>query len=273
MTPSSTGAGFFDQSAADIVGQVDREIAKGLRSSAFNAREKLALACRILAEEGHARTLAGQITVRAGQATSFWTTPFGIGFAETNVSHLLCTDAEMRTVEGEGMANPAVRFHLWVYRARPDINCIVHTHPRYSAALSMVGRPLGVAHMDATMFHNDCAWLERWPGVPLANEEGRLISEALGTKRTILLAHHGLLTTGKTLEEALYLAVLFEQAAQLQVLAESIGTIRAVAPDLAQEAHDFLLKDSVVNATFEYWARQIARKYPETLRPSQQSTG
>ena len=58
---------------------------------------------------------------------------------------------------------------------------------------------------------------------------------------------------------------LSEQAAQLQLLAQSIGAIRTLAPELAREAHDFLLKDGVVNATFAYWARQIVRKYPETL--------
>jgi L-fuculose-phosphate aldolase len=265
MSSSPTGTGFFDQGAAEIVGRIDQEVAKELRASAFTAQEKLALACRILADEGHARTLAGQITVRGEQPGAFWTTPFGIGFGEANVGHVLCMDGEMRTVEGEGMANPAVRFHLWVYHTRPEINCIVHTHPPYSSALSMVGQPLAVAHMDATVFHDDCAWLEDWPGVPLANEEGRLISAALGTKRAILLAHHGLLTTGGTLEQAVYRAVLLEQAAQVQLLAQSIGAIRTLAPELAREAHDFLLKDSVVNATFAYWARQIVRKHPETL--------
>ena len=92
-----------------------------------------------------------------------------------------------------------------------------------------------------------------------------MISEALGQKRCVLLAHHGLLTTGKTLEEAVYLAVLFEQAAQLQVLARVVGEIRAVPGHLAQEAHDFLLKKSIVNGTFDYWARRVARKYPEAL--------
>jgi hypothetical protein len=66
--------------------------------------------------------------------------------------------------------------------------------------------------MDTTVFHEDCAWLSDWPGVPLANEEGRLISEALGSKRAILLAHDGLLTTGRTLEEAVYGTRRFIQA-------------------------------------------------------------
>jgi L-fuculose-phosphate aldolase len=258
-------ANFFEQKADGIVDAIDREMSRALGVSKLSSQEKLALGCRILADEGHARTLAGQITVRAESAGAFWTTKLGCGFGETTVNELLLVDQEMKTVQGEGMANPAVRFHLWVYRARPEINCIVHTHPLYSAALSMVGQPLVVAHMDTTMFHEDCAWLENWPGVPLANEEGQLISESLGAKRSILLAHHGLLTTGKTLEQAIYLAVLLEQSAHLQVLAQSIGTIRPVLPALAREAHDFLSKDSVINATFECWARAAARKYPEAL--------
>ena len=55
--------------------------------------------------------------------------------------------------------------------------------------------------------------------VPLADEEGKIIAEALGEKRSILLANHGLLTTGVSLEEAVYLAIQFERAAKLQVLA------------------------------------------------------
>ncbi len=256
---------FFTQSAGEIAQHLDRDMSRALGTSSFLPRQKLALACRILADEGHARTLAGQITVRADPRDTLWTTNFSAGLAETSVSSLVRVDNEMRPLEGVGMPNPAVRFHLWVYGARPEINCIVHTHPPYCSALSMVGEPLRVAQMDAMMFYEDCAWLENWPGVPLANEEGRVISEALGQKRSILLAHHGLLTTGKTLEEAVYLAVLLEQAAQLQLLARSVGDIGAIPHELAQKAHDFLLKEFMVSGTFNYWARRVARKYPDAL--------
>jgi L-fuculose-phosphate aldolase len=259
-------SGFFTQSAEDIGRDVDREISSAFKAPGFSLTEKLALACRILADEGHARTLAGQITVRADSCDTFWTTNFGTGFAETSVGNLLRMDNEMKTVEGHGVLNPALRFHIWIYRARPEINCIVHTHPPYCSALSMVGERLAVAHMDAMMFYEDCAYLENWPGVPLANEEGRLISEALQQKRSILLAHHGQLTTGKTLEEAVYLGVLLEHAAQMQVLARSIGDIRSVPHEFARQAHDFLMKDSVITGTFNYWARRTALKYPDTLR-------
>jgi L-fuculose-phosphate aldolase len=129
----------------------------------------------------------------------------------------------------------------------------------------MVGEPLSAAHMDTMMFYEDCAYLPGWPGVPVGNEEGHVISEALGQKRCILLAHHGMLTTGKTIEEAVYLAVLLEQAARLQLLARAVGDIRTVPQHLAREAHDYMLKQSIVNATFDSWARRVARKYPEAL--------
>jgi L-fuculose-phosphate aldolase len=257
---------FFRQSAEQINERIERNLTgHKLGVSSFSLREKIALACRMLAEEGHARGLAGQVSIRAEPRETFWTTSFGTGFAETRVSNLLRMDSEMKVLEGEGMLNPAIRFHLWVYGARPQTNCIIHTHPPHASALSMVGEPLIVSHMDAMMFYEDCAYLPNWPGVPVANEEGRIIAEALGEKRSILLAHHGLLTTGKTVEEAIYLAVLLEQAAQLQLRACAVGEFRPVRPEFGREAHDFLLKDSIVNGTFNYWARSMARKFPEAL--------
>jgi L-fuculose-phosphate aldolase len=255
---------FFSQTAQEISSRVDQTMGS-LGQSAFSLAQKLALACRVLADEGHARTLAGQITLRADSGDTFWTPNWATGFAEVSVSNLLRVDSELGTMEGDGTANPAVRFHLWIYRARPELNCIVHTHAPYCSALSMVGARLAVSHMDAMTFYEDCAWLEEWPGVPLANEEGELIANALGQKRSILLAHHGLLTTGRDLEEAVYLAVLLEHAAQLQVRASSMGNIRPVNQERSREAHDFLIRDKLIKSTFDYWARRTARKYPEAL--------
>lgn len=65
--------------------------------------------------------------------------------------------------------------------------------------------------MDICPLYDDCAFLKAWPGVPVGNEEGEIISAALGEKRAVLLAHHGMLVTGKTVEEACGLALLMER--------------------------------------------------------------
>ncbi len=239
----------------DIRTQVDSTIGTGLQPVARSDKAKLALAARILAANGHSTGLAGQLTVRA-EAGGWWTLPLGAGFEEASEETLLRVDEDIRTVEGAGIANPAVRFHVWIYRARPDAHCIVHTHPPAASALSTIGRPLVCAHMDAMPLYDDCAWLPEWPGVPVADEEGRIISEALGGKSAILLAHHGLLTLGKSVEEATYLAYWFELAARMQLDAEAAGTMRSVAPAHGLEARRFLRQDAIVGASFDHLARR-----------------
>ena len=168
-------------------------------------------------------------------------------------------DDDLNVLEGDGMPNPSNRFHLWIYRARPQVKAIVHTHAPHVSALSMIGVPLVVSHMDTTLFHEDCAWLREWPGTPIGDEEGRIISDALGDKRAILLAHHGQLAACETIEEAAILAMFIERAAKLQLLAMSAGTILPIDPALAQEAHDYRLKRSAIAATFAYYARRVLR--------------
>ncbi|MCY4592460.1 MAG: aldolase [Alphaproteobacteria bacterium] len=240
----------------EVRAEVDNAIEAGLKRAVRSDKAKLAMAARILAANGHASSLAGQLTVRA-EPNGWWTPPLGEGFEEASEETLLRVDEDIRTVEGKGIPNPAVRFHVWIYRVRPDAHCIVHTHPPAASALSMIGRPLVCSHMDAMMLYEDCAWLPEWPGVPVADEEGRIISEALCDRSAILLAHHGLLTVGKSVEEATYLAYNFELAARLQLDAESAGTVLSVEPAHGLEARRFLRQDAIVGATFD----RLARRY------------
>ena len=240
-----------------IYTRLDSELGEDSRE--LNDRHKIVLAARILADEGHSGDLAGQITARSEEKPGcYLTLRIGRTFGDIAQEDICLIDDDLNVVDSGHQINPALRFHLWLYRARPDVCALVHTHAPYAAALSMTGQPLKVAHMDTAMFYNDCAYLADWPGVPFSDDEGRIISEAIGQKKTILLAHHGLLTTGTSIEEATYLAVFLERAARLQIRAQSAGTIREIRPEAAQEAHDFLLKPGVVNATFNAWAQKFA---------------
>lgn len=233
------------------------QAASGLTYGNWTDAEKVALSCRILAQEGHSETLAGQITVRQADG-SFLTTPMAYSFGEIRAESVIRMDESMQVLDGSGIPNPAVRFHMWVYKRRPDVHCIVHTHPPYVSTLSMTGQPLAVAHMDATPFFDDCAFLREWPGLPIADQEGEIISEALGSKRCILLANHGFLAATTSIEETLYLSVLIERAARNQLLAQAAyGTLVPLKPELARESHDFLLKPSIVKASFAMFARQL----------------
>lgn len=236
-----------------------REMAMHLKETPQNSRETLAYACKILAMTGQEAGLAGQISLRSERPGAYWTLRFGLGFDEATADDFIEVDRDLNTLTGEGMANPATRFHLWVYDARPDVMSLIHTHAPWVSALAAARQPLVVAQMDMTPLYDDCAFLGEWPGVPIADHEGVIISKALGDRKSIILAHHGYLTAGISIQEATYLAVYLERAARMQVRAQAFGPLTPVDDALAREAHDYLLQPSIVNATFRYWSRQADR--------------
>jgi L-fuculose-phosphate aldolase len=254
------------QSKVAIAARLNSDM-DALAGTAWTLRQKVALASRILYSEGHWRGLAGQITCRANDPsdTDMVTLGFGVGFDEARASHLSLVDKDLVPRDGSRIPNPGVRFHSWIYERRGDVGCIVHTHPPACAALSMIEEALVVAHMDATPLFDDCAFLPEWPGLPIGDEEGRIISEAMGSKHAILLAHHGLLTAGQTVEEATMLAVWMEHAAEMQLRARAIGPVKPIASNLALESRDFLRQQRVVNLTFAYFARRELRRDPSAV--------
>src|SRR5258708_26943881 len=245
--------------------KVRRDLEDYVRGPEWTPAQRVALACRMLDADGHESALAGQLTMRGEKPGTYLGLSFGMGFDEAKASNILLFDDDLNVLDGEGMANPANRFHLWIHKARPDVNAIVHTHPPHASALSMIAEPLVVSHMDTCVLYENCAYLADWPGVPIGDEEGRIISEGLGDKEAILLAHHGVLTACKTIEAATILGFYMERAAKLQLMARAVGSIKAVKREYALEARGYRGSPKYVGATFNYLARSLLRKSPDCL--------
>jgi L-fuculose-phosphate aldolase len=258
----------FTDSKSDLMHRSQEQLAANIADSALTTRQKLALTCRALYDGGHDSGLAGQITARAETEGTYYTQQLGLGFDEITDANLLLVDEDLNVLDGsnvDGIPNPANRFHSWIYRARPDVQCIIHTHAFHVAALSMLEVPLIVSHMDTTPLYDDCAFLAKWPGVPVGNEEGEIISGVLGDKKAALLAHHGQVVAGASVEEACSLAILIERAAKLQLAAMAAGTVKQLPEELAREAHDWTLTPKRSQANFAYYARRALARHPDTL--------
>lgn len=255
----------FTQTKDELLGRAKSQMDTNFGQGDWTLRQKLALTCRILFEGGHDSGLAGQITARATEPGTYYTQQLGLGFDEITASNLLVVNSDLEVLEGKGMPNPANRFHSWVYNARPDVNCIIHTHPTHIVALSMLEVPLQVSDMDMCPLFDDCAFLKEWPGIPVGNEEGEIISKALGEKRALLLAHHGQLVAGESVEQACVLAELFERTARLQLLASAAGEIKPIPEKLAQEAHDWILRPTRSSITFAYFSRRMLKEHGDAL--------
>lgn len=250
-------------SKAELLKRARQSMDGGFNLPERSPQEKLALTCRILFDHGHDSGLAGQITTRGKKEGTYYTQQLGLGFDEILPSNIMLVNEDLDVLEGQGIPNPANRFHSWVYRARPDAQCIIHTHSFHVATLSMLEVPLKVSHMDNCSLYDECAFLKEWPGVPFGNEEGEIISEALGDKKAILLSHHGMLVAGASIEEACVLAVQFERAAKMQLLATSAGKIQPIKPEMGIEARDWLLRPRRSQVLFEYYVRRALPNHPD----------
>jgi L-fuculose-phosphate aldolase len=233
--------------------------------AASDPRRSLTRSAWILADEGHESGLAGQLTARGPSPGTFWTLPLGLAFDEAEEASWLLIDDGLTVLEGAGShgirePNPATRFHLWIYRARPDVTAIVHTHPPAASALAAAEQPLIVAHMDATPLFDDTAFLPDWPGLPTADREGELIAAGLGGKHALLLAHHGLLAAGRSVQEATFLGVFMERMARQQIDAAKVGGARPIDAGEARRARDFLRTDRIMGLTFDAWSRGAERR-------------
>jgi len=255
----------FDMNKAELMQRSSEQMKVHLDDGNYTPEQKLALTCRILFENGQDSGLAGQITSRGQAPNTYYTQRLGLGFDEISAGNLLLVDEDLNVLRGTGMPNPANRFHSWVYRARPDVQCIIHTHAIYTSALSMLEVPLDVAHMDSCVLYGDVAFAPNWPGVPVGNEEGEFISRALGDKQALLLAHHGLFIAARSVEEACVLALAFERAARMQLLAMSAGQIRPIEPALGHEAREWIRGPKRSSSVFTYYARRALRQHPDCL--------
>jgi L-fuculose-phosphate aldolase len=124
----------LSMSKDELVERAKQQMQRHLKAPVWSTQQQVALTCRILSAQGHDSGLAGQITARVEGANGFVTQRLGLGFDEITASNLLVVDEDLNIIEGDGMPNPANRFHAWIYRARPDVRCIIHTHPLQSSS-------------------------------------------------------------------------------------------------------------------------------------------
>ena len=151
------------------------------------------------------------------------------------VRDLIQVDHEGQIVAGEGGLNRAAfAIHSRIHRARPDVVAAAHSHSLHGKAWSTLGRLLDPLTQDACAFYGDHALFDDYSGVVFDLSEGDRIAEALGPHKAVILRNHGLLTVGRSVDEAAFWFVTMERSCQAQLLAEAAG--KPVPIDAGQAA-------------------------------------
>lgn len=190
--------------------------------SESDPRFQMAAARRILHREGLDSQVGGHVSLRVPGEDTFLVTPFQY-FDETLPEHVSKVGFDMHVIEpGTLPASVGITFHSSVYRARPDVNCVIHTHAKNMSVLSTTGVPFGVYYDYASLFLDDVApWVDDPDLVP--SEEGEMMVKALGARRALLMGHHGSLHVGDTLEHTTMEALLMELCAGYQLAAMAVN--------------------------------------------------
>ena len=232
----------------------------------LDRKRRLAGAFRVFAKLGFDDGLAGHITVRdPGNPETFWVNPLGLAFAEIRVSDLLCVDSDGNVITGSGPLNDAAFFiHSYIHRARPDVIAAAHSHSPHGKAWSALARPLEPITQDAAAFFEVHSVDPEYNGPVLDPAEGVRIAEALGPdNRAMILRNHGLLTVGRSVDEAAARFIAMERACQVQLLAEAAGGVTRIRDDIARDYSHGVGGNGFY--AFQPQYRMILREQPDLL--------
>jgi L-ribulose-5-phosphate 4-epimerase len=157
--------------------------------------------------------------------------PSGVRYEHMRPEQMVVVDLDGRVVEGELKPSSDTASHLYIYRHRPDVNGVVHTHSTYATAFAAVNRPIPVV---LTAIADEFGGPIPCGGFTLIGDE------SIGDSVAVLLKNHGVFTIGKTAEAAVKAAVMTEDNARTVWLALQLGVPDEIpAEDVARLHHRY----------------------------------
>ncbi|NOZ71825.1 MAG: L-ribulose-5-phosphate 4-epimerase [Chloroflexi bacterium] len=165
--------------------------------------------------------------------------PSGVKYEDLAPHNLIVVDLQGNIVEGELKPSSDTASHLYIYRHRPDVNGVVHTHSRYATAFAAVNKPIPVVLTAMGDEFGGPIPVGRFALIG-GEEIGKVVLEAIGDCSAVLLKNHGVFTIGATAEAAIKSAVMVEDAAATVWLALQIGQPEEIpAEDVAKLHHRY----------------------------------
>lgn len=147
----------------------------------------------------------------------------GIRYEEMRPQHMVVVDLNGKLVEGDYKPSSDVYSHLYIYKHRPDVGGVVHTHSTYATAFAAVNKPIPVV---LTAIADEFGGPIPCGGFALIGDDaiGKVVVDCIGKSPAVLLKNHGVFTIGKNPKAAVKAAVMTEDNAKTVWLAMQIGT-------------------------------------------------
>lgn len=233
--------------------------AASLRNQAL--RVKLEMAHRILHMEGLAEdSTRGHITARSEDGLVY-IKPWGTAFEWVKASEMQGMDMDGKLVDGKGRMHSERVLHLEIMKARKDVGSVVHVHPNYSILLSTVftGSIVNVGQQSVPFTGKIPLYVDPW--LIQTKEQAIEVAKTLGDSPVVLMKNHGITVVGRNIEEAVVLAVHFEQAAKDHLMASQFGKPSGMSIEDAKKLYNNNYKPDQIKMVWDYMAAKAAKKY------------
>lgn len=228
-------------------------------------RQQLACAFRILARSGFTENIAGHITMRSANPEHLWINPWGLWWEEMTASDLCLVDHDATLIDGKWDVTPAVHIHTELHRRRSDAAVVIHNHPYYVTVLAAIGLLPEMVHQTTAMLDGDLRFVNEYNGEIATADLGAELAEQIGTASVAILANHGVIVTGSTIEEATFRAATIDRQCRLMYDVVTSGRKHTtVGPMMLAPMKASLLE----RGTEYYWGgavRLLLRDEPEVL--------
>ena len=220
---------------------------------------QVAWACRVLAMGGHADLTLGHVSARDSDGQVYIKRK-GLGLNEVIPDDILTIDIDCRKVAGNGISHVEAVLHTEVYRSRPDVGAVVHTHSPYATALSATSSQLQFVNHDAVLFRDGLGTFDETADLILDAEQGQAVAHALGSRRAVLMCNHGILVADTTVPWVVYAALTLERAARIQAIATTLGALKPIPMDTLDDMYANKYRDEFVEEYWQYLLRETRRQ-------------
>ncbi len=201
-----------------------------------------------------------------GSQTLFLVNPRGLLFQEVTASNLITCDLDGKVLRGTGeLRKVAFHIHARIHLANPAATCVLHVHPQYLTALSLIesGR-MTLSHHNNLLLNDRIAYDDEAHGPVADNEEGDRIAKLMGEKTVLVMANHGVTVIGPTVHEAFDELYAAERTCMYQMTARAAGGKLREQPQSLRRRYNGPWGDRVdARLHLDAWRRILDREEPD----------
>jgi L-ribulose-5-phosphate 4-epimerase len=178
----------------------------------------------------------GNVSARDFERNLVAIKPSGIRYEELRPEHMVVVDIDGSIIEGDLKPSSDTASHLYIYRHRPDVGGVVHTHSRYATAFAAVGQEIPCV---LTAMGDEFGGPIPCGAFALIGDEaiGKVVVETIGKSPAVLLKNHGVFTVGKNAAAAVKAAVMTEDVAATVWMALQIGKPDVIPQEDVEKLH------------------------------------